>query len=450
MKKLSFLQKVIYGLPEGCAQLLMCGVGIYAMFFFTDIAMIDAAVVGTIFLAARAISFITDPAVGTFVDTRRPLKRGKFIPYMIFGCVIMGVTSVLIFINPDINMGLKIVYITVTYFLYNIAYSFFDVPYGSILTTLSSDYSEVSSTGSIRSFIGAIGIAFGAYCATGLQKIFGNMTGAINMYTMTSLVLGAVLIVSGFLLMRFVPERVAPVQKTVCEKSRIIDTFRVALTNKPLVIVVLVNFLSNLAWLMRNSIAIYFFQYSVGKESLLPLYMAIAGLSQLPIIAMLPKLTAKFGNRSVMVTATLISMIGFGALSFGPLNHASFVLAASAVSGIGWSTFYGLMFGMTANTVEYGEWKNGVRAAGVSSSLPLLAFKLTMGLSAFIVGLLLKAGGYIPGMVQSAAAIHAINAGFIYIPAVLAVLWLIVISFYDLNKKYPTIIKELEERRSAQ
>ena len=58
--------------------------------------------------------------------------------------------------------------------------------------------------------------------------------------------------------------------------------------------------------------------------------------------------------------------------------------------------------------------------------------------------------GYIPGMVQSAAAIHAINAGFIYIPAVLAVLWLIVISFYDLDKKYPTIIKELEERRSAQ
>ena len=107
------------------------------------------------------------------------------------------------------------------------------------------------------------------------------------------------------------------------------------------------------------------------------------------------------------------------------------------------------MFGMVANTIEYGEWKNGVRAAGISTSLPLLAFKLAMGLSGFLLGILLQMGGYIPGVTQSVQAIQAINAAFIYIPAGLAVLWLITIMFYDLDEKYPEIIEDLEIRRQG-
>lgn len=79
----------------------------------------------------------------------------------------------------------------------------------------------------------------------------------------------------------------------------------------------------------------------------------------------------------------------------------------------------------------------------------MLGYKVAVGLSNLVMGALLKAGGYIAGAVQSASALTAINAGFIYIPAVLAVVWLVIICFYDLDKQYPTIIRELEARRTA-
>ena len=446
----SFGQKVIYGLPEGIAQLLMVAVGVYSMSFYTDHMFMNAAVIGAIFLAARVVSILTDPMVGTFLDTRKPLKNGRFTPYMIGGCLVMGLSSVLLFLNLDISMGGKIFYVVLTYFLYNIAYSFFQVPYGSVLTTLTSDYSEANRIGSIRSFIGAIGIALGSYCVEGLHKVFGGFTGTVNNFTLTTLVMGLALIVSGFMVKRFVPERVAPApKKQTQEKVKIQDILKIAVANKPLIIVVLVNFLTNLAWTLRNASALYFFRESVGRPGLLPLYLAIAGLSQLPVIAVLPRLTAKFGNRRVIVTATLISWAGFAALGLGKQNNIVFLLVSATISGIGWSVFYGLMFGMVANTIEYGEWKNGVRAAGISTSLPLLAFKLAMGLSGFLLGILLQMGGYIPGVTQSVQAIQAINAAFIYIPAGLAVLWLITIMFYDLDEKYPEIIEDLEIRRQG-
>lgn len=354
------------------------------------------------------------------------------------------------FMAPNLSMTAKIIYVIITYNLYNIAYSFFEVPYGGLLTTITKDYDAVNSAGSIRSFMGAIGIAGIGYCASLLLNLFDKAEGMINSYTLTALVFGAGILASGILVKQCIKESFVPAKEgDEDSKTGVMEIIRIALTNKPLIIVVLVNFLTNLAWLLRDASTIYFFQYVVNRVDLLAMYIAIAGFSQLPIIAVLPKLTARFGNKRVIVTATILSLLGFGLLYGGMQGNVVLVMVSAAISGTGWSVFYGLMFGMIANTVEYGEWKNGVRTAGISTSLPLLAFKLAMGLSSLILGLLLKYGGYIAGAVQTATASAAINAGFIFIPAALAVLWLIAILFYDLDKLYPTIVKELEERKAS-
>lgn len=58
------------------------------------------------------------------------------------------------FMAPNLSMTAKIIYVIITYNLYNIAYSFFEVPYGGLLTTITKDYDAVNSAGSIRSFMG--------------------------------------------------------------------------------------------------------------------------------------------------------------------------------------------------------------------------------------------------------------------------------------------------------
>lgn len=446
MKKLTMFQKIVHGLPEGAAQMIISIVGFYSMIFYSDILGINPAIVGTIFLVSRVISCITDPAVGAFVDSRKPLKGGKYIPYVTIGSVIMGIALTLIFLAPNLPMTAKIVYVILTYNLYNVSYSIFDVPYGSVLSTLTTDYDEVNQIGIVRSFIGGVGMTLIGYIADGLLNAFGFKTGVINNYTITAAVFGIFLIATAVLMSRTVHEQIAPAEEEGEEKRGIREIFKIALTNRPLLIIVCVNLLSNTAWLLRDASILYYFQYVLNRTDLFALFIAIGGLTQFPLLLILPKLSQKFGNKNVIVATTLLSLAAFAVEGIWHTNIAA-VMIAGALANAGWGTFYGLMFGMVANTIEYGEWKNGIRTAGVSYSLPLIAFKIAMGLNSFILGLLLEAGHYIPGGVQPQSALTAITSAFIYIPGALAVLWLLIILGYKLDKQYPQIIAELEARK---
>lgn len=447
MKKLSMFQKITHGLPEGAAQIIISIVGFYSMIFYSDVLGINPAVVGTVFLVSRVISCITDPAVGAFVDSRKPLKRGKYIPYVTIGSIIMGIAVTLIFLAPNLPMTAKIIYVIVTYNLYNVSYSIFDVPYGSVLSTLTSDYDEVNQIGIVRSMIGGVGMTVIGYMADGLLNFFGFKSGIINNYTITAAIFGAFLVFTAVLMSHTVHEQIAPVEEDKQEEKKgVAEIFKIALTNKPLLIVVAVNLLSNTAWLLRDASILYYFQYVLNRTDLFALFIAIGGLIQFPLLLILPKLSQKFGNRNVILAATLLSLLAFAVEGLGRTN-VIVIMIAGALANTGWGTFYGLMFGMVANTIEYGEWKNGVRTAGVSYSLPLIAFKIAMGLNGFILGILLEAGHYIPGGTQPQSAITAITAAFIYIPAVFAVIWFVIMLGYKLDKQYPQIIKELEERK---
>ena len=274
---MKFYQKVIYGLPEGVSQLIIGMVGFYAMYFYSDVFLVDPAIVGVIFFIARILSCITDPGVGMLLDSKNGKKR-RFTPFMLFGCVLMGISITLVFAAPGINNFSRVCYVAATYILYNTAYSFFEVPYGGILTTLTKDYREVNSAGSIRSFLGAIGIAGIGYFADFFMDVFSFSSGrAVNEYTFTALMLGIAIIVSGVLLKLFVPEKFVADEEAKEEKRPLREVLRLALANKPLMIVVGTNFLTNFAWLLRDSSTIYYFTYVAERPDVLSLYIALAG-----------------------------------------------------------------------------------------------------------------------------------------------------------------------------
>ncbi len=449
-QKITFGQKFAYGLPEGIVQLIVGLVAFYSFYFYSDIMLINPALIGVVFLVVRVLSIFIDPLIGSYLDTHKPSKSGRFTPTMSFGAILYFLATTLIFLAPNIDMSAKVIYFMVTYFLYNLSYSIFEVPYSSILTTLSSDYNELNKTGTFRSLLGAIGIALIGVCIGPILKIFENYTGVISNYTITAAIFGLALLLASFFMRKMIREKVTTIPVEKKEKLSFVTFLKVILTNKPLLIIFIINLLSNTAWLLNNAATIYFFQYILKLPELFIPYIIMTGFAQLPLFVILPKIATKFGNKNSILGATLISIIGFIILFIG-MNNVIVVFAASVVAGFGWNVIYGLIFGMTAHSVEYGEWRHGVRTAAVSSSLQLVSFKLSLGLNGFILGLVLAAGKYVPdAAVQSASSILAINSGFIIIPGLMAVLWLIFMLFYDLDKLYPTISKELEERRNIQ
>jgi GPH family glycoside/pentoside/hexuronide:cation symporter len=105
---------------------------------------------------------------------------------------------------------------------------------------------------------------------------------------------------------------------------------------------------------------------------------------------------------------------------------------------------------MQADPVDYGEWKTGVQAAGTLSSVNGFLGKVAQAVAGGLSGALLAWGTYdSAAAIQPANALTAIRIMYIYAPVVLLICSIITMSFYKLDKQFPQIQKELEERRAV-
>ena len=96
--KLTNSAKYAYGFGA-LGKDLVCGVvGVYIMFYFTDVIGLNPAFVGTLFLIARVWDTVNDPMMGMLVDNTRT-KWGKFRPWILIGTLINAVVLFFLFIG---------------------------------------------------------------------------------------------------------------------------------------------------------------------------------------------------------------------------------------------------------------------------------------------------------------------------------------------------------------
>lgn len=111
-----------------------------------------------------------------------------------------------------------------------------------------------------------------------------------------------------------------------------------------------------------------------------------------------------------------------------------------------------MIFSFIADSVEYGQWKTHIRQEGMIFSAASVGSKLGSGLSSAAVGGILAAAGYVSSSsgatTQAQSAINAISGIYIFAPVVIWGVAVIVLLFYKLDKMYPDIMKELEEREA--
>ena len=148
-------------------------------------------------------------------------------------------------------------------------------------------------------------------------------------------------------------------------------------------------------------------------------------------------------------STAMASLLGQLVIGLGNLNTSIIVIGAF-ISACGYGIKESIYFSMQADPVDYGEWKTGVQAAGTLSSVNGFLGKVAQAAAGGISGALLAWGAYdSAAAVQPANALTAIKVMYIYAPVILLVCSIITMSFYRLDKQFPQIQKELEERIAA-
>ena len=156
--KLSWLQRIGFGSGDLAQNLIFQTVACYLMIYLTTVLKLNPAFVSGLILAVRLIDCFWSPIVGRYIDNRNP-KLGKYRAYLLYGGIPLTVAACLLMLPQAAEWGTtaKIIYATVSYTVLNMIYSVVNIPYGSIMASMTRDNDEVLILTSTRMVCANIG-----------------------------------------------------------------------------------------------------------------------------------------------------------------------------------------------------------------------------------------------------------------------------------------------------
>ncbi|MFR5876123.1 MAG: MFS transporter [Eubacterium sp.] len=446
-------QNLIYGLMSS-----------YLMYFYTDVFVVPAATVGTMFLVTKIWDAVNDPIMGIFVDKTRT-KYGKMRPYFLFVPIPIAISTILLFTAPDLSENGKVIYMYVTYILWGMLYTVGDVPFWSMSSVLTTSQKERTNLVSFTRLMTGIGMGIPTILISLLSilqsnNIMTSITGDNKkMYFAVAVLMsvaGAFLLSRGFFGTK---EVVQPSD----EKPSFKDGILALVKNKPLLMVVLSNLLQ-FPRLIQTGALIYVANYIFGGNEwvlILGIPGTIAGFLGFVLV---PPLVKKFGTIKSFILVNICWMIPTGLMFIirpenvkQPVNLV-LIFALLFISSFAASVIGILPTLLIAECVDFAEWKTGIRSEGVSFSTQTFMAKAQSALQSYTIGLLLvafsfiqpkaDAAGVMVQQVQSAATLNGIWAMYTIIPAVSYIFCIIPLFFYEIKgETAKKMQKELEERR---
>lgn len=443
-KKIGFGEKLAYGAGDLASNFIFTTVNTFLLIFYTDVFGIAPAVASAILLGARLWDAINDPIMGVIVD-RTKSRWGKFKPYLLFGALPFALFGVLTFTVPTgLGETARIVYAVITYVGLGMIYTAVNTPYGALTSSMTQNPQERTSISAVRMFMAMLGAFVVSTLLPVLVPILGGESPQQG-YQLTMVLFG--IIAAGLFLVTFfgVKERVkAPTsQKTVSLR----DFVKVVKNNDQLLIlcvVFLVLFASNS---IASAVGIFFFTYVLGDAQLFSIYSLA---SFVPLILGIPVMTfvaSKIGKKKALILGLLIGLIAPIAVALFPYN-LEIILVTRVIASIGAAATVAVSWGLVPDTIEYGEWKSGIRAEGAIYSIVGFAFKMGVTFGGLVPGLVLEAAGYVANQEQVQSSIDAIIVLFSVVPIIIGLVGVGLMFFYRLDETmYRKILTELEERR---
>lgn len=447
--RLSFKEKLGYGLGDTASHFVWDMVGFWLLFFYTDIYGIPAAAAGTIMLIARFWDMASDPLMGIISDRTRT-RWGKFRPYILFGAIPYAVLAVLTFTTPNLGETGRIIWAGATYVLLMTAYTAINLPYSSLSAVVTSDSYERAGLNTYRFMCAFAGQLIVTGLALKLAGKFGCGDEAVG-FQYTLILFGILSVIFFFITFATTRERVQPASPV---PSSLKEDLRDVLKNRPWLILACVGIVSFVMFAMQNAAIAYYFKYYVGNGENLEGVKSVGWFNVIGTVALIvalpfsKPLAKRFGNRTVFIASSLISGLFFAALYLPGQENVVTIYILNILAKMTYAPAVPLIWTMIADAADYSEWKTGRRATGLYFSAATFAQKAGWGIGAAVAGWLLAAFQFVPNVTQSPTALLGIKLLISAIPGVLYMSCGLLMLFYTIDSKLIGVMKtELDARR---
>ncbi|NEY74165.1 MFS transporter [Bacillus mesophilus] len=415
-------------------------IGAFLTYYYTDVAGIGAGVVGTLMLITRLFDGITDLGMGSIVDKTKS-KHGKARPWLLWMSIPLAISTVLLFSVPDLSTNAKVIYAYVTYILFILFYTAVSIPYKTLLGVMTQD----QNSRSISNIYTGIFIMVGTLIVMTLTQPLAASIGWTGLATLFAVVTVAAILTT----FKSVKERavVSPSQQE--KELTFFNSLGSLFKNKYWVIITCICIIFYATTALTQGAGLYYAQYVLGDIGYFPLIgLAIAGPMVIGMFFLGP-IVRRFGKRNVVLFGSFLYIVGQIVKMIDPTNLTSFLIG-TVLASLGAMPVLALLFAMINDTIEYGEYKTGLRTEGLVNSGASFGIKVGTGLGLALIGWLLAFGNYAPGAdEQSALATQMIYALNIYVPLGLAIVQVILVYMFKLDKEYPEILAQLQKRKET-
>jgi len=410
---------------------------LFLIYFFTDVFMIPAAAAGSIFMVSKLWDAISDPLMGVISD-RTSTRWGRLRPYLLFGSFPLGLSVFLLFLGPDLSENTRIIYGYATFIFFSTAITVVNVPYGAMTADLTMDFKERSTLTGFRETFGLLGTLFAAGATKPLVALFPDEATGFRMVGLIyGILIVAIILVSFFT----VKERGARIKE---EHQSLTQNLKVIAVNHPFIILAISTTLYMVAINLIAAVINYYFKYNLSAEMFIP----IAFLALFVTAALCMPLYVFISNRKSKKFTSYLGMSILGIMLvfvffFGEKN-LMLTLVFFVIAGIGIPAFYQLPWAMIPDTVEYSQWKTGLRREGTLYGCYFFCFKFGSAISGFIAGWGLDFAGYVANAEQSARALMGIRLMVTFVPLIFIILGMIALTFFPINEAmHRKIVEEL-------
>lgn len=441
--------KFAYGVGDMYAGGAFLVIGLLYLKFLTDVALLDPALAGWVFLIGKIWDAISDPMMGVITD-RTKSKHGRRRIYFLAGIlpIFLSFASLWITVTPE-NQNLKFLYYVVAYLFFNTVFTMVMVPYNSLLPNMVKSYQERTKYNVVRMTFSAIS----AILSGVLPLIIVNALPTITTgYIVMGLIFGAIYAIPWIFVFRGTWELPTHTSNEPATFSSVLQGFTTAFHNKSFRIHASFFVTGQTAVDFLMALFIYYLSDVLHRESEFSAVLGALLVTQLIFMSIHGKIAHRFGKSMPLKIGFVIWFFALLIAMFIDHESPSWIIYLIAIlSGIGSSSSTFTAWTILPDISDVDELITGKRREGIYAGMSTFLRKIAQAISTFIIAQILDMIGYDGALkIQSVAVSKGIQYMFFIGPVIFIIIAFLAIQRYKLTEdKHHVIMQEIESRHKG-
>lgn len=402
---------------------------------------VDMAKVSVVVMAVKVWDAVNDAIFGAMFDKIRFKNGQKCLPWVRISCALIPIASIMLFAIPTAaSETVKLLWFAVAYIFWDTAYTICDVPIYTMVTTITSNLDERNILMSRRQILSGVGIAIITVAFTVLPSEQVGMS-----YTMT------VIIVSVIAVALMVPIAVTGKERNYIPCANegsftMREMFSYLFKNKYLLLFYGGYIVAN-ACLTNSALSLIASYYLFGNSMFNLLISVLSAAPQFIAALFVPALVRKYDKFKVYFWSNVALIVTGLAIFTAGYESVVFFIVLTVIRSVPASVVGVMNFMFTPDCAEYGQFKTGTEAKGITFAIQTFSVKIAAAVASALSLFALSCFGWqevtassfeelaASGITQTTEAIKGLWITYALIPVIGYIISMGLYVFYKLNDK---------------